>query len=290
MAGGAILASGAIGGLSSIIGGGKQAQAASEAAQAQVQAAQIASQTQLAMFQEAKNQLSPFIQYGQQSLPALQALTGTGPNATAQSVLTSPLLSPIQTQWPMFSPTMDWLKTTPGYQFQLDVGSESIKNELAAKGLRLGGAFGTALQKYTTGLADTTYAQQLQNYQSQVAQQMQGAQLTLNQRAQILNALGGQAQLGVGAAGALTGASIQTGQGVAQTQLASGAAQAGGIVGQANALSGALSGVSGSASNTALLYAMNQGGLFGGAPTSSAFNPAGGYSSTGGFIVGSDAA
>jgi hypothetical protein len=258
-----LLGSGLVSGLGSIVGGGKQAQAAEQAAQAQVQAAQIAQNTELQMFGTAANALSPFQQYGTGAISAVQQLTGTGPGASASSVLSSPLLSPVQTQWPMFQPTEQWLQSTPGYQFQVSQGTQSVENQMASKGLRMGGAFGTALQQYTTNLADTTYAQQLQNYLSQVSQQQQGASLTLNQRAQQYNMLTGQIGTGLSAAGALTGAAINTGGQVAQTQMASGAAQAAGIVGQANALTNAISGVSGAASNTALLYAMNQGGMFG---------------------------
>jgi|SRR5215467_1435938 len=266
----------AIGGVTSLVGGGKQADAAGKAAQAQVQAAQIAAQTQLQMFGEAKNLLSPFIDYGRSALPSIQRLTGTGEGGDP---LTAPLTSPIQTQWPMFQMDEAHLRQTPGWQFQMDVGTETIANQMASKGLRMGGAFGTALQQYTTGLADTTYTQQLNNYLAQVGQQMQMAGLTMNDRTRIYNMLTGQASTGLSAAGALTGAAINTGGQVAQTQMAAGGAQAAGIIGQANALTGGLSGVGNAASNIGLMYAMNQGGLFGGGTSATGFpfNAGGNY-------------
>ena len=256
----ALLGSGLISGLGSIVGGGKQAQAASEAAQAQVQAAQIAAQTQLEMFGVAQNALNPFIQYGQNAMPTVQQMTGTAPGT---SPLTAPLTSPLQTNWPMFSPTPSQLAATPGYQFQQQVTQNQIGAQQAAQGRGYSGGALFAEQAAGTGLAQSTWQAQLQSYLAQVQQQQQGTSLALNQRAQTYNMLTGQVNTGVGAAGALAGTAVNTGQGIAETQLASGQAQAGGIIGSANAMTNAIGGVTGAASNTALLYAMNQGGLFG---------------------------
>lgn len=266
-AGTAILGGGAISGLSSLIGGGKQSAAISNAAAKQLRAAKLAQQTELKMYKTGISKISPFVKYGQQAIPAVQALTGTGPGATAQSVLTSPLLSPIQTQYPTFQSTVAGVQSSPGYQTQEFIGQTQIKNQLASQGLRLGGAFGTQLAQFETGLNLGTWQAQQQAYLQNIAQLQQGNTLELGQRAQILNALTGQIGTGATAATSALGAAVNTGGQIAQIQQSAGAAGAAASIAQGNVGAGVTNALGGAASNTALLYALNQQGAFGSNPT-----------------------
>lgn len=111
-----------------------------------------------------------------------------------------------------------FLAQTPGYQFQLQQGTQGVTNALAARGLGgLSGSLGKGLAKYITGLADSTYQQQLNNY---------------------LGLVSG----GASAANQTGGYGTTTGGNVAQTITGAGAATASGYVGGANAVSGAVNG------------------------------------------------
>ena len=58
---------------------------------------------------------------------------------------------------------MQALQATPGYQFTLDQGLESTQNGASARGLGTSGAADKAAASYATGLASTTYQNQLGN-------------------------------------------------------------------------------------------------------------------------------
>ena len=62
-----------------------------------------------------------------------------------------------------FAPTMAQLEQTPGYQFTLGQGLESVQNGAAARGLGVSGASEKAAANYATGLASNTYQQQFTN-------------------------------------------------------------------------------------------------------------------------------
>lgn len=258
--GGALLGSSLLGGVTSLIGGGKGASAAEQAAQDQAQAAEMATQVQEAEFQQVQQLLTPYVNYGTNALPQIQQLTGTAPGTNA---LTAPLTSPLQTSWPTFQPTMAQLEQTPGYQFTLGQGLLTTQSGYAAQGLGRSGSAMAGAEQYATGLASTTYNQQFNNYLAQVQQQMGQTQLALSQRAQIYNMLTGQAQTGLQAAGALGGVGTQTAQAIGQNIQTAGAAQAAGAVGAAQAQVSGMTGATNSLSNAALMYAMNQAGLFG---------------------------
>lgn len=188
--------------------------AAAIGASAQTKAAGGAEATQLSMFNTAAGYEQPFIQAGQNALTQYES---------ALPSLTKP-----------YDPSM--LASTPGYQFTLDQGLKSTQNSYAANGLASSGAAEKGAASYATGLAQSTYNQQLTNY------------LTQNQ--QIANLLYQPVQTGANAANTLTGAAVGTGQGIANSLTGGGNAIAGAATGGANALTGA--------GNTALQYQLIQ--------------------------------
>lgn len=196
--------------------------AASDAAKAQQSAANTAAAATDARFQTVRNDLNPFTSAGYFALGNQQALTGNGPGGNP---LTAPLTKP-------FSPAD--LTQTPGYQFTLQQGLKGVQNGLTAQGLGAGANPNTAysgvaargVTDYATGLADTTFNQQLQNY--------------LQQNNQIYNMLQGQVQLGQNSA-AQTGAfGTQATQSANQFLTSGAAAGAAGTIGSANAAAGGI--------------------------------------------------
>ena len=173
----AIPAINAVGGIASGIGGaisgGAQAAAATHAADlsAQVQ--------REAMAQAQANQL-PFMQGGQAAITPLQNLLGIGPQpgpypqaianlvgVGQQGVAGSPYLNQLQNMMglgPGGAAGMNAaLAQTPGYQFALSQGLQATQNAQAAQGLGVSGSALRGAADYATGLASTTYNNQLQN-------------------------------------------------------------------------------------------------------------------------------
>lgn len=219
-AAGAGAAAAGAGGLSSIfpwLAGGNAlvgAGASIFGASAQTKAEQEAIQAQLQMFNQASGYEQPFIQTGQNALQNYM---------TALPGLTQPF-------------TAATLPSTPGYQFTLNQGEKGVQNSYAAMGLGSSGAALKGAADYTTGQAQSTYNQQLQNY--------------LAQNQQIASLLYQPVQTGANAANALTGAAVGTGQGIASSTAGIGNAVAGGAAGVSNSLSGGL--------NSTLQYSLLQ--------------------------------
>lgn len=109
-----------------------------DAANAQKKAAQQASQTEMQMYQQTRSDLAPYRDFGTSTLPQLQGLL-TGNPTTQQAQLQS----------------------LPGYQFTLNQGLQSVQNSAAARGLGNSGAALQGAANYATGLADSTYGNQV---------------------------------------------------------------------------------------------------------------------------------
>ena len=167
------------------------------------------------------------------------------------------------------------LAATPGYQFTLQQGLEGVQNGFAAEGLANSGAALKGAAGFTTGLANQTYEQQLNNYLTSYNNQYANAQnnyntqynsafdsnqLAFNQASTGYGSTAGVAQNLVGT-GANAGVGVGT-IGNAATQasgnyLTSGAAaSAAGTVGSTNALTNGLTGATGSLGGSAVLNAL----------------------------------
>lgn len=97
---------------------------------------------------QSQAELQPFLQTGTGANGKLASLLGVGgdPTASGYGSLTTP-----------FTPGS--LASDPGYQFDLQQGTQALQNSQAAKGGLLSGAAQKELADYSTGLADTTYNQ-----------------------------------------------------------------------------------------------------------------------------------
>src|SRR6266478_2472919 len=149
--------------VSSLVGGILGSNAANDAANVGVKGAQQAQQLEKTN-QDAANQFQQGVWSGTQTAEQpYQALGSTSANNLADLLKRG-----------FQAPTLEEARNTPGYQFQLEQGTNAINENAAATGNLMSGNTGVALQKYGQGLADTSYQQDYQraldtytaNYQS----------------------------------------------------------------------------------------------------------------------------
>jgi hypothetical protein len=245
---------------SSIAGGVMQGNAAQDAAAAQVSKAQQAQQL------EQKNQQAG-VDFqtnewtGQQAAEApYQALGSTAANRYAQ-LLNNPFTAP----------TLAEAEAQPGYQFNLEQGTQAINEHAAATGNLNSGNTGVALQKYGQGLATTTYQQAYQNalntYGTNLNAAAQGVNTGLTSTAQL-------GQFGQAAANNLSNLYLTGGQQQASQLNNQGAAIAAGDVGQANAYSNMFNGITNSLDQGLALGNGFGGGTFNGGSVGGVSDPA----------------
>jgi hypothetical protein len=200
--GGALgLAGGAVGGITSLIAGNQQRNAATKAAQQGNQILTDANNT-------ARSDLAPYRTAG----------------TTALSKLTSTVTNPQQF-------TMADFYNDPAYQFTLNQGNQAIERSAAARGGLLSGAAGKAIGQYTTNLANQTYGDAYNRY-------LQTRQQGYNELSGVaglgLNATNSTVNAGVGTAGQQAGNLVNAITGA-------GNATAAGTVGAGNAIGQSLS-------------------------------------------------
>lgn len=236
--GGALIGAAAIGGVGSIISSIFGSNAAKKASDAQIKQEQAALDFQKGVYSDQKANQAPFVSAGQTSVGALMRgfSDGTfGPGSI-----------------PNFkAPTAEEARATPGYQFALDQGTQSIERGAAAAGGSFSGGTLKSLAQFGTGLADSTYsdtfARAMAAYNSTLATQQQG-----------YNQLAGVAQIGEGAAAGVNANGTSAAQTVGSTLGNIGNAQASGIVGSENSIIGGINGVSNAATLPFYLQSLQQ--------------------------------
>ncbi len=218
----AILGAGALGVGASVYTGMNSANAARDAANAQLGAANTAANTQLGIYNQTRSDLMPYNMTGQSAISQLANIFGLGQGGNGM---------------PNAAAATSALTQFPGYQFGLNQGQTALDRSAASRGLLLSGA-------------------QLKN--SQQFGQNYAMQQAWNPYVSQLNSL---SSLGENAAAVSGNQGVQTGAGVAQSQLAAGQAAASGIVGANNAInSGIYSGLNTGLNSGLLAYALSNGG------------------------------
>lgn len=140
------------------------------------------------------------------------------------------------------APTLQQAENTPGYQFNLQQGTNAILNNASATGNLMSGTTGTALEQYGQGLAQNTYQQAYNNalsgYNANLTGLLGGTQIGQGSTS-TLGMLGNQA--------AGINSNIQLGGSEAQAQQINNAASAAayGTLGQANGWANAAGGMIG---------------------------------------------
>lgn len=224
--------------------------ASKSAASQQAQAAQSANATQMQIWDQNNQNLSPFLNQGTAALPTLnQGIQ------TYQADLAN-YKNLVAAGNPNSAGSIQAFENTPGYQFQLQQGQQAINNSAASKGGLLSGSTLKDLLSYSQGLAGTTYQNYLSNYGNFLNQN----QSVLQGDQQVIGDVQQQVNTGVNAGGAIAGVSENAGNNISANTIGAGNATAAGTVGSANAISGGLSNLASSGSNYALLSQLtNQG-------------------------------
>jgi hypothetical protein len=110
------------------------------------------------------------------------------------------------------APTLAQAEQTPGFQFNLQTGTNAINENAAATGNLMSGNTGVALQKYGQGLAENTYQQDYQN--------------ALNTYMANYQSLLGGTNAGLTSTGQLTGANLDVAGNTANINMTGGLQQA----------------------------------------------------------------
>jgi hypothetical protein len=234
------LASAGIGAAGSMKAASTQAGAAEQAQQLEAQQAQNALNFQEQEWNTQQGNEAPFLQAGQGAVQQLSQLMQPGGS------LTQPWTQQFQ------APTASQAAQTPGYQFELQQGTQALDNSAAAQGSLTSGATGAALEQYGQGLASTDYQQA---YNNALTQYNTGFNTFEQNQANQFNRLGALAGIGQTTAGQLGQQGGQAAGNVGNISLASGAQQgadinlagaanASGYVGATNAATGAIGNLS----------------------------------------------
>jgi hypothetical protein len=213
----------------SLVGGILGSGAANSAANVQSQAAQKAQQLELQNQQAAQGSQAsataanvaaeqPYQQLGQTAAGGLNTLLSNGFQA----------------------PTLAQAEQTPGYQFQLQQGTNAINENAAANGTLMSGNTGKALQQYGQNLGQTAYQQ---TYQNALNSYMANYQSLMGGTGAGLSSTATMGQLGQAGAQNLANVDLTGGAQQAGQINNAAAARAAGIMGSANAWSNAAGGM-----------------------------------------------
>jgi hypothetical protein len=150
-----------LGGLFGGDSGDSGAEAAIQAAQIQANSARYSADLQKKMYDEAVARSQPWVNAGTSAVNEYAGLLKLpGYNAIDRT---------------------DYLRSTPGYQFQLGEGVNALDRSAAARGMLLSGPQAKAVTKYGQGLADTTYNSLMDRIYGLSNQGQSAAALTGNQ-------------------------------------------------------------------------------------------------------------
>lgn len=201
-----MVAAAAIGAVGAVAGGAMASSGAKKAAQTQAASADKASQIQLDMYNQTRQDLDPYKQAGDTSLN--QLMGQMAPDGYFNQTYTG-----------------QDIYSDPSYQFRLQQGQDAIQSSAAAQGGLLSGATLKALQNYGQESASQEYSNAYNRFNAD--------QTNRYNRLSNLVGIGQNAAAQVGNAGA------QTAQAVANNTMAGANSIAAGQVGSANAWAGA---------------------------------------------------
>lgn len=191
---------------SAVIGGIVSSDASRRAANTQADAARAANDTQLAMFDQNREDMAPWRTAGETALGQLTAGTAPGGDYMRDFTLAD-------------------FARDPGYQFRQQEGMRGVESSAAARGGLLNGGTLKALDRYNQDYASGEFSNAYNRWN--------------NDRSQRFNRLSSLAGIGQTASRDVANMGMQTAGTIGQNQLAAGNARASGYVGQANAFNNA---------------------------------------------------
>lgn len=245
---GGLAAAGSVGGAA--IG----AHASGKAADQQAAANQAAIDEQRRQSEQAQQNSAPYLEAGKTSIGRLMQMlesghfnVGDAPKFTGE----------------FHTPTLEEARATPGYQFTRDEGAKLLERQAAAKGQVLGGGQLQALDRFGTGLADSTYNDVfnrslstynagLSGYQAQLA----GYGADLAGKSQEFGELFAPAQLGSGQANSINSLGANSATSIGQLMQGIGNAQASGTVGTANSINSGIGNATSGITDAVLLKSL----------------------------------
>jgi hypothetical protein len=205
-----------ISGIGGMLGAGRQAGAANQAAQQSAIWQLLGQQNAQQMLQKAQGFLQPYTDAGNTTIGLLtKYMQGTGAQDAGVGGGGANLLS-------TFAPTMAQLESTPGYQWARKQALGAMTSSGAAKGMGASGNLVQGIGETATGLASQTFQDQLKNY--------------LAQNQQAYNMLMGPSQIGAQSAGTLAQGAMNLGGQMLGGMTNVGNTIGAGIMGGANAL------------------------------------------------------
>lgn len=252
-----------IGGVLGLGGSLISSSASSSAAQAQAQAAQAAVQAQQQEFATTQQNLAPYMQTGVGGNQTLNSLvlggypSGTGPLGPLATNPTSVLgPAPTFTPPPAFTPmTTATFQQSPGYNYQLQQTNQAITNSAAGQTGAISGNTLAALQSNAYGLANQDwynannlynqnyllgYNTDVNNYNLTNQAYWQNYNALNNYNMQTFNQLYDISGTGQNAAANLGGLGQQNVNAQTNAMMTGASATAAGILGSANAITGAI--------------------------------------------------
>ncbi len=144
------------------------------------------------------------------------------------------------------APTLQQAEATPGYQFQLQQGTNAINENAAANGTLMSGNTGVALQNYGQNLAQTAYQQTYNNALNTYDTNLNANQAGVNAG---LSSTGQLGQLGQAAAQNISGTDLTAANQQMNQINNAAAARASGYLGAAQGYSSMLGGAAGGFGN-----------------------------------------
>ena len=214
--------------ISNIVGGLLGASAASKASNAEVQGAQQAQQVSQQNQTAANNAQQTALKNVTSAESPYQSVGSTSANALNNYIANG-----------FTAPTLQQAEQTPGYQFQLQQGTQAIDENAAANGTLMSGQTGTALENYGQNLAQSAYQQTynnaLQAYQTNVSAAQGGVNSGLTSTGQL-------ASTNLGVAGNTANIDLTAAQQQMQQINNAAAARASGYLGTAAGISTAAGG------------------------------------------------
>jgi hypothetical protein len=144
------------------------------------------------------------------------------------------------------APTLQQAEQTPGYQFQLQSGTNAINENAAANGTLMSGNTGKALEQYGQNLGQSAYQQ---TYQNALNQYMANYQSLMGGTNAGLSSTATMGQLGQSGAQNLSYVDLTGAQQQAEQLNNAAAARAGGILGSNQAWQTAIGGMTGGLGN-----------------------------------------
>lgn len=209
--------------VSDLVGGIMGAGAADQAAAVESQAATKAGALEENKAQNALDFQNRVYDSTTAGMQPYQAVGSTSANALASRIAT-----------PFQAPTLTEAQNSPGFQFRLNTGVDSLDKSAAARGDLFSGSQGVALENYGQGLAESNYEQDfnraMSTYMTNYSTALQGAQLGLSATSDL-------GHIGQAAAGNVAGVNLRTGEDQAQQINNAAAARASGYLGTASAWS-----------------------------------------------------